>query len=35
MKHIITLLLLAAIATSLNACGRRGDPVAPQLQQAQ
>lgn len=35
MKLVITLLLLLGIATSLNACGRRGDPEAPQLQQAQ
>jgi hypothetical protein len=35
MKLIITLLLLAGIATSLEACGRRGDPIAPQPQQAQ
>jgi predicted small lipoprotein YifL len=35
MKLVITLLLLAGITTSLSACGRRGDPVAPQLQQAQ
>ena len=35
MKLVITLLLLAGITTTLSACGRRGDPVAPQLQQAQ
>jgi predicted small lipoprotein YifL len=35
MKLIITLLLLVGITTSLNACGRRGDPEAPKLQQAQ
>jgi predicted small lipoprotein YifL len=35
MKLIVTLLLFLGIATSLNACGRRGDPEAPQLQQAQ
>ena len=35
MKLIVTLLLLFGIVTSLNACGRRGDPEAPQLQQAQ
>jgi predicted small lipoprotein YifL len=35
MKLIITLLLLAGITTTLNACGRRGDPEAPNLQQAQ
>jgi hypothetical protein len=35
MKLIITLLLLASIVTTLNACCRRGDPEAPQLQQAQ
>jgi predicted small lipoprotein YifL len=35
MKLIITLLLLTGITTTLSACGRRGDPVAPQLQQAQ
>jgi predicted small lipoprotein YifL len=35
MKLIITLLLLVGITTTLSACGRRGDPVAPQLQQAQ
>ncbi len=35
MKLIITLLLLIGITTSLNACGRRGDPEAPKLQQAQ
>ena len=35
MKLVITLLLLVGITTSLSACGRRGDPVAPQLQQAQ
>ncbi len=33
MKTIITLLLLLGIATSLEACGRRGDPEAPLLQQ--
>jgi predicted small lipoprotein YifL len=35
MKIVITLLLLAGIATSLNACGRRGDPAAAQFQQVQ
>ena len=35
MKLIITLLLLAGITTTLNSCGRRGDPEAPNLQQAQ
>lgn len=35
MKLVITLLLLAGITTTLNACGRRGDPEAPKLQQAQ
>ena len=35
MKLVITVLLLVGITTSLSACGRRGDPVAPQLQQAQ
>lgn len=35
MKAIITLLLLFGIATSLEACGRRGDPEAPKLQQVQ
>jgi len=35
MKLIVTLLLLLGIATSLNACGRRGDPEAPNYQQAQ
>ena len=35
MKLIITLLLLAGITTSLSSCGRRGDPEAPKLQQAQ
>ena len=35
MKLIITLLLLVGITTTLNACGRRGDLEAPQLQQAQ
>jgi predicted small lipoprotein YifL len=35
MKLIITLLLLAGITTSLDGCGRRGDPEAPKLQQAQ
>jgi predicted small lipoprotein YifL len=35
MKLIITMLLLIGVTTSLNACGRRGDPEAPQLQQAQ
>ena len=35
MKLIITLLLLVGITTTLNACGRRGDPEAPNLQQAQ
>ena len=35
MKLIITLLLLAGLATTLNSCGRRGDPEAPKLQQAQ
>ena len=35
MKLIITLLLLAGITITLNSCGRRGNPEAPQLQQAQ
>ena len=35
MKLIITMLLLIGITSSLNACGRRGDPEAPQLQEAQ
>jgi predicted small lipoprotein YifL len=35
MKLIITLLLLAGLTTTLNSCGRRGDPEAPNLQQAQ
>jgi predicted small lipoprotein YifL len=35
MKFIITLLVLVGITTSLEACGRRGDPEAPKLQQAQ
>jgi predicted small lipoprotein YifL len=35
MKLIVTLLLLFGIAASLNACGRRGDPEAPNYQQAQ
>jgi predicted small lipoprotein YifL len=35
MKLVVTLLLLLGIAASLNACGRRGDPEAPKLQQAQ
>ena len=35
MKLIITLLLLVGITTALDACGRRGDPEAPKLQQAQ
>ncbi len=35
MKLIITLLLLAGLTATLNACGRRGDPEKPQLQQAQ
>lgn len=35
MKTIITLLLLLGIATTLEACGRRGDPQAPKLQQVQ
>ncbi len=35
MKVFIALVLLVGITTSLTACGRRGDPVAPQLQQAQ
>ena len=35
MKIIVTLLLLLGIATSLNACGKRGDPEAPNFQQAQ
>ncbi len=35
MKIIVTVLVLLGIATSLNACGRRGDPEPPQLQQAQ
>ena len=35
MKLLITVLLLIGITASLGACGRRGDPEAPQLQQAQ
>jgi predicted small lipoprotein YifL len=35
MKLVVTLLLLLGITTSLDACGRRGDPEAPKLQQAQ
>jgi predicted small lipoprotein YifL len=35
MKLIITLLLLAGLTTTLNSCGRRGDPEAPNFQQAQ
>ena len=35
MKLIVTLLLLLGIVTSLNACGRRGNPEAPNYQQAQ
>ncbi len=35
MKLIVTLLLLFGIAASLSACGRRGDPEAPNYQQAQ
>ena len=35
MKLIVTLLLLAGLTTTLNSCGRRGNPEAPQLQQAQ
>jgi predicted small lipoprotein YifL len=35
MKIAVTLLLLLGIATSLNACGKRGDPEAPNFQQAQ
>ena len=35
MKLIITLLLLVGLTTTLNSCGRRGNPEAPQLQQAQ
>ena len=35
MKLIITLFLLVGITASLGACGRRGDPEAPNLQQAQ
>ena len=35
MKFIITILMLIGITTSLNACGRRGDPETPNLQQAQ
>jgi predicted small lipoprotein YifL len=35
MKLVITLLLLLGIATALNACGKRGDPEAPNFQQAQ
>jgi predicted small lipoprotein YifL len=35
MKLAITLIVLIGIATSLNACGRRGDPETPQLQQVQ
>ena len=29
MKLIITLLLLVGLTTTLNSCGRRGDPEAP------
>jgi predicted small lipoprotein YifL len=35
MKIFIALVLLVGITASLTACGRRGDPVTPQLQQAQ
>jgi predicted small lipoprotein YifL len=35
MKFIVTLLLLAGIATSLSACGRRGDPTPANFTQAQ
>jgi predicted small lipoprotein YifL len=35
VKFIVTVLLLLSVTASLNACGRRGDPEAPQLQQAQ
>jgi hypothetical protein len=35
MKLTITLLLLLGIVTSLNACGRRGTPEAPNFQQTQ
>ncbi len=35
MKLIVTMVVLLSLAASLNACGRRGDPEAPQLQQAQ
>ena len=35
MKIVIMLLLLVGISTTLEGCGRRGQPVAPQLQQAQ
>jgi predicted small lipoprotein YifL len=35
MKLTITLLLLLGIVTSLNACGRRGAPEAPNFQQPQ
>ncbi len=34
MKIFMMLVVLAGLATSLNACGRRGDPEPPQLQQA-
>jgi predicted small lipoprotein YifL len=35
MKIVVTMLLLLGIATSLNACGKRGNPEAPNFQQAQ
>ena len=35
MKIFVTMLLLLGFATSLNACGKRGDPEAPNFQQAQ
>jgi len=35
MKLVITILLLVGITASLSACGRRGDPEIPKLQQAQ
>lgn len=35
MKIVVTMLLLLSIATSLNACGKRGNPEAPNFQQAQ
>ncbi len=35
MKFFVVVLLLLSVTASLNACGRRGDPEAPQLRQAQ